>query len=73
MPKTDIINIDVPTFLRLLELSREEVADDADLHHIATISTRISKDHAITMEDYDKILEYCETCKLEELKKRSGI
>lgn len=52
----DVIKIDVPTFIRLLELSREEVKDDADLHNIATIVSELSQDKVITMDDYDKIL-----------------
>jgi hypothetical protein len=56
MNDIDVIKIDVPTFLRLLELSREEVKDDADLHFIAEIVSKISKNKTVTMDDYDEIL-----------------
>jgi hypothetical protein len=57
MDKIDIIKIDVPTFLRLLELSREEVKDDANLHFIAQKVTEISKEKTVTMDDYQDILK----------------
>ena len=54
----DIIQLDVPTFLRLLELSREDVKDDADLHDIAEIVTRMSKEGPVTMANYEAILAF---------------
>jgi hypothetical protein len=57
----DIIKIDVPTFLRLLELAREEIRNDADLHDIAEIVTRLSKHDVITMKDYKTIVNFMKT------------
>jgi len=57
----DIIKIDVPTFLRLLELAREEIRNDADLHDIAEIVTRLSKKDVITMKDYKTIVNFMKT------------
>jgi hypothetical protein len=54
----DIIKIDVPTFLRLLELAREEIRNDADLHDMAEIVTRLSKKNVITMDDYRTIVNF---------------
>jgi len=54
----DIIKINVPTFLRLLELVREDVKNDPDLHDIAEIAAKLSKKDVITMDDYDKIVSY---------------
>jgi hypothetical protein len=54
----DIIKIDVPTFLRLLELAREEIRNDADLHDMAEIVTRLSKKNVITMDDYKTIVNF---------------
>lgn len=54
----DIIKVDVPTFLRLLELAREDVKQDADLHDIAEIVTRLSKDRPVTMADYKEIVDF---------------
>lgn len=39
----DIVKLDVPLFIRLLELAREEVKDDADLHDIAEAVTKLSQ------------------------------
>ena len=54
----DIIKLDVPTFLRLLELAREDVKQDADLHDIAEIVTRLSKEGVITMDKYNEIVAF---------------
>ncbi len=54
----DIIKVDVPTFLRLLELAREDVKQDADLHDIAEIVTKLSQDGVVTMDDYNEIVAF---------------
>lgn len=54
----DIIKIDVPTFLRLLELAREDVKQDTDLHDIAEIVTRISQNEPVTMKHYNDIVDF---------------
>lgn len=51
----DVIKIDVPTFIRLLELAREEVDNDMDLHDIAEKVTELSQNDVVTMTDYDDI------------------
>jgi DnaJ-domain-containing protein 1 len=54
----DIIKLDVPTFLRLLELAREDVKDDADLHDVAQRVAELSQDRTVTMADYDEIVKF---------------
>jgi hypothetical protein len=54
----DIIKLDVPTFLRLLELAREDVKDDTDLHDIAEIVTKLSQNGVVTMDKYKEILAF---------------
>jgi hypothetical protein len=54
----DIVKLDVPTFLRLLELAREDVKQDADLHDIAEIVTKLSQDGVVTMDKYNEIVEF---------------
>jgi hypothetical protein len=54
----DIIQIDVPLFIRLLELSREDVNQDADLHDIAESVIKLSQDGPVTMADYDRIVSF---------------
>lgn len=54
----DIIKLDVPTFLRLLELAREDVKQDADLHDIAEIVTKMSHEGVVTMDKYNEIVSF---------------
>jgi hypothetical protein len=58
----DTIKINVPAFIRLIELAREEVKNDADLHDMAEIVTKISqKEGAVTMDHYNTIVRYMKT------------
>jgi hypothetical protein len=54
----DIIKLDVPLFIRLIELAREDIKNDMDLHDVAEIVTKISQNRVATMKDYDQILEF---------------
>jgi hypothetical protein len=52
----DVIKVNVPTFIRLLELARETLKSDAQIHFIAEKATELSKKKTITMSDYADIL-----------------
>ena len=54
----DIVKLDVPTFIRLLELSREDIKQDADIHDLAQKVIEISKERPVTMADYDDIVGF---------------
>ena len=54
----DIVKLDVPLFIRLLELAREDVKQDADLHDIAEAVIRLSQQGAATMANYDQIVSF---------------
>lgn len=54
----DIIKLDVPLFIRLMELAREDVKQDADLHDIAEAVIKLSQQGVATMADYDKIVAF---------------
>lgn len=54
----DIVQLDVPLFIRLLELAREDVKQDADLHDVAEAVIQLSQDDPATMADYDKIVGF---------------
>jgi len=58
MQRDDVIRMNVPLFLRLIELVREEVKDDVPLHTLTEIAVRLSNDHVMTMDDYENILAY---------------
>ena len=53
----DIIKLDVPLFIRLLELAREEVKNDADLHDIAEAVTKLSQKGVVTMDNYPIVVK----------------
>jgi len=57
----DIVQLDVPLFIRLLEYSREEIKQDADIHDLAQAVIDMSSQGPITMADYDKLLSFMHT------------
>jgi hypothetical protein len=54
----DIIRLDVPLFIRLMELAREDVKQDADLHDVAEAVIRLSQQGPVTMAAYDQIVAF---------------
>ncbi len=55
--KPDTVEMDVPTFIRILEVARENVKSDAQLHEVVTnvIATQKQKTGGpLTMKDYSK-------------------
>lgn len=54
----DIIRLDVPLFIRLLELAREDVKQDADLHDVAEAVIKLSEHGPVTMDQYPEITKY---------------
>jgi hypothetical protein len=54
---TDIIAMDVPLFLRMLEWAKEEAAEDVDLHEVTTRAIEAVKLRGLlSMEDYDSLI-----------------
>jgi len=54
---TDIIKLDVPLFIRLLEYSKEDAKNDMDLHKVTEKCIELGKDgKALTMSNYSKIV-----------------
>jgi hypothetical protein len=54
----DVVKLDVPVFIRLMELAREDIKNDMDIHDIAEIITKISQERLVTMNDYDSIVGF---------------
>jgi hypothetical protein len=55
--KMDVITVDVPLFIRLLEFAREDATDDMMLHDVAEKLIEMCADGDImTMEQYDEIV-----------------
>ena len=57
MNPKDIISVDVPLFIRLLEYAREDAQTDMDLHDVAeNIISLSAAGKTLTMADYDSII-----------------
>lgn len=53
----DTVTFDVPLLTRILELAREEVKSDADLHELITNLVALKNNGTLTMQDYEKIVQ----------------
>lgn len=57
-PADDVIYVDVPLMLRLLEYARTEAKSDADLHFVTkNLETLSNTDGTLTMEHYSQIMK----------------
>jgi hypothetical protein len=57
MNPKDIISVDVPLFIRLLEYAREDAQTDMDLHDVAeNIISLAAAGKTLTMDDYSSIV-----------------
>jgi len=53
----DIVSMDVPLLIRLLEYAKEDAQTDMDLHNVAEKLIEFSKDgETLTMDQYDAIV-----------------
>lgn len=71
------INVTKETFLRLMELARDNVKTDDDLQKMLEICTKISNDRTIVAEDYHTIFNYMKNNgrdldELEEIRRLGG-
>lgn len=71
----DVISMDVPLFTRILELSREEIKSDADLHQLITKIIELKNKGTLTMQDYESIVQKPKSIDtdLESIKRLAGI
>lgn len=53
----DTVTLDVPLLTRILELAREEVKSDAELHELVTNLVALKNNGTLTMQDYEKIMQ----------------
>lgn len=55
--EASVVSMDVPLLIRVLEIAREELKTDADLHKFVTsiVQQQATKSEPLTMEDYDII------------------
>jgi hypothetical protein len=54
----DIVQLDVPLFIRLLELAREDIKDDADIHDLVQRAIELSKNGPINMGSYNDLVGF---------------
>ena len=75
----DIVQLDVPLFIRLLELAREDIKQDADIHDVAEAVIKLSQEDVATMADYDQIVAFMQkqgdpaTEELDRIKQLGGL
>ena len=54
--KTDLVTVDVPLLIRLLEYAHEDAKDDQSLHFLAEdLIEMMKKKDMLGMSDYDKL------------------
>lgn len=71
----DTVTLDIPLLTRILELSREEVKTDADLHDLITRILELKNRGVLSMNDYDHIagIKGPEKAELESILKLAGM
>lgn len=53
----DVVSVDVPLLIRLLEYSKEDAKTDADLHELADRLVSLSSmGKTLTMDDYEQLV-----------------
>jgi 8-oxo-dGTP pyrophosphatase MutT (NUDIX family) len=57
MESNDVIKMNVPLFIRMLELAREDIKTDEQLHILVENILNIEKKEVLSMSDYNKILD----------------
>lgn len=63
----DVIKLDVPLFIRLLEYAREDAKTDMDLHELTdNIIEMSSEGRVLSMDDYEYVLPTNEEEELKE-------
>lgn len=53
--KKDTVSFDIPLMIRVLELAREDIKSDMDLHRVVERLIDIRNKGVLTMDDYDFI------------------
>lgn len=70
--KKDTITLDIPLLIRVLELAREDVKSDAELHKVVERLIDIRNKGTLTMDDYDFIAHLKESVLDEHIVKSGG-
>lgn len=58
----DVVNVDVPMLIRVMEFAREDAQSDVDLHKVAERLTELSANgRTVTMDDYNAVVSELKT------------
>ena len=68
--KKDTIVLDIPLLIRVLELAREDIKTDMDLHRVVERLIDIRKKGTLTMDDYNFVAGLKEEFQIDEMKKQ---
>lgn len=68
--KKDTVVLDIPLLIRVLELAREDIKTDMDLHRVVERLIDIRKKGTLTMDDYDFVAGLKEEFQIDEMKKQ---
>lgn len=52
----DLVTLDIPLLIRMLEYAREDAKTDMDLHNVVDTMIELSKEGTLTMDNYNKIV-----------------
>lgn len=79
----DTITMDIPLLTRVLELVREDIKDDVELHHIVDRLIKIKNQGPLTMDHYsfiagtkefeNKLAAQDDSTEVDDIKKLAGI
>ena len=64
--KKDTVTMDIPLLIRMLELAREDVKTDAELHKVVEKLIDIRNKGTLTMDDYEFVSKLKESLQLED-------
>jgi hypothetical protein len=64
--RKDTITMDIPLLIRVLELAREDLKTDMDLHRVVEKLIDIRNNGTLTMDDYDFVAKLKESLQLED-------
>ena len=71
--KKDTVTFDIPLLIRVLELAREDIKSDMDLHKVVEKLINIRDKGMLTMDDYDYIAKLKEEYELQEGQFKRGV
>jgi hypothetical protein len=72
----DTVTLDVPLLTRILEVAREDLKSDEDLHNLVEKLVELRNKGPLTMSDYDQIMDKevnSDRAELESILKLAGI